>query len=714
LSHHQVLLLFLQLAILLVLARVLAETMKRLGQPPVLGELLAGILLGPSLLGWVWPAASRWLFPAPVPSVPLETISWFGLALLMLLTGLETDVRLLRRLGRAAFTASACGILVPFAAGLALGFSMPGRFRPDGASPVTTAIFFATALSISAMPVIAKILLDLGIIRRNLGVVMLTAAVVDDTIGWILLAVIAGVAAGHGFQLRHLLETLAWLGGFVLLARFAIFPLTRWSLRAREHGSAMPGGEVVILIALTFLCAAATEAIGVHAVFGAFVAGTILRQCPSLSTETVHRVEGVTMAVFAPIFFAAVGLRVDFTRVQGVAWPAIIVGAAIATKVVGCGAGGLLGRLSAMESLVVGLGMSARGAMGLVVSLIGLELGVISAELFAIVVLMALVTSLLAPLTIRPLVRLLPVTDEERARERPPEPKFVNPGRVRMLVPASGGPNALIGCHLAATICGTDGDHVTALYVEDRAITWWRKLTVWRRPPPLDVEAHFALLRQAARPPKGELETRRVPVAGTVGATILAEARKGFDFLVLGASGQVHPLYQPFIADIVAAHPCHVVIVRGSRDARQTVRAMARVLVPTNGGYPADAALQFAAAYAKNAGARLTVFHVRPAREENPLLPARAEPSGDRLLDALRGQIDGQLPAAQVETRVGEGKSLALAIAAEVDRGAHTLVVLGAQNKSIVERVWFGPNIESAIEKLRCTVAVVIPKVAGR
>ena len=450
----------LQLALILGLARFLGEVMRRFNQPPVLGELLAGIVLGPSLLGLVWPEASHLIFHN---TAKLESLSLVGLVLLMLLTGLETDVRVMRHMGRAAFMASTFGILIPFASGLLLGQFLDDSHVLKGRIPLM--LFLATAMGISAMPVIAKILIDLNLVKRDFGILTLSAAVVDDTIGWMVLAVISRLVVTGEVEMWEVLQTLGMLAGFLLVARYGLFELMRKILQRTDHLLHLPGGELVLIVVTTLFCAAATEAIHIHAVFGAFVAGVIFRQCPTLNAEHLNRLESVTLSLFAPLFFGAVGLRVDFTQLQGFWLPAAVIGIAISGKVVGCYIGGLLGRLPNWTAVALGFCMSARGAMELVVAKIGNDLGILTTELYSCIVLMAVVTSFLAPILLRLIAQKIPVSEEERLRERTSEGGFVASGQLKILVPVSGGRNALLGCHLASHLCRSEGDRCTALFV---------------------------------------------------------------------------------------------------------------------------------------------------------------------------------------------------------------------------------------------------------
>jgi Kef-type K+ transport system membrane component KefB len=292
LPGHAVYLLLIQLALLVAAARAGAELAKRVGMPAVLGELSAGIALGPTLFGHYWPDAFAVIFPPSAEQFHLlDAFGSVGMTLLLLLTGLETDVRLLRNLGRAALIASVMGMVLPFALGFGLGYVMPVHYlaHPDGR--ILFSVFLATAMSISAMPVIAKILVDLDLTKRNLGLVILSAGVVDDTVGWLMLSLIAGAATHGAVHIEDLGVTVLMLLGFILAVIFVLFPFLRFAVKMVSEHAKAPDSDLVLVIVTTFLCAAVTEKIGVHPVFGAFVAGVVLHQTPRLRRETVARLE---------------------------------------------------------------------------------------------------------------------------------------------------------------------------------------------------------------------------------------------------------------------------------------------------------------------------------------------------------------------------------------------------------------------------------------
>ncbi|HKO15681.1 MAG TPA: cation:proton antiporter, partial [Gemmatimonadaceae bacterium] len=414
---HAILILLLQLAGLLALARVLSEVMRRLHQPAVIGELLAGIVLGPTILGHYVPWLELAIFPPVTRQFHLlEVVSWLGMILLLLLTGLETDVQVMRSLGRSSLFASLGGMLVNFTLGGTLGWLLPDRYLTSPGTRPVFAAFLATALAITAMPVVAKILIDLKLIRRNIGVVILSAGVLDDTTGWLVLSVIAGIASVGVFSAPKLGFTLAGLVVYIAAMRYVVYPVFTRLLRYVNQQVQLAGSDVTLILVFTFLSGAATEAIGVHPVFGAFMMGLLVRQVPRVRESALHALETFVLAALSPIFFAFVGLKVDLWSLTGWQLPLLVIGLAVLGKVVGCYGGARFGGLRHWEALAVGFGMNARGAMGLVVALIGVSLGLLTQEMYSTIILVAVVTSFMAPLMLRLVIPRLTLTDEERRR----------------------------------------------------------------------------------------------------------------------------------------------------------------------------------------------------------------------------------------------------------------------------------------------------------
>jgi len=396
-TDDQLLRFLVDVVVLVVAARLGAEIAARLRLPLHVGELAMGIALGPSLLGWAWTRGSHALFPADAVSRSLlDVIASIGVILLVLLAGLETRLGVLRSAGRVVLGGWIGGFGVPFAAGLALGMSAPERLLPAGVDRPVFALFLATAMSISAIPVIARILMDLRLYGTRIGMVILSSAIADDTVGWIVLAVVAGLAGGALEPwpiVRTILLTTAFLVGAVTVGRVLVDRAIRVSRRLRA-----PYGELSTMLLLVLAFGALTQWIGVHLVLGAFVAAILIGREPDLDTEAVSAVRNVGMGVFVPFFFAYTGVKVDLTTLRGeaLAFAAVAVVVACASKLVGGWAGTRMAGLPHWEALAVGVGLNARGAMELVIAAIGLSLGVLDEPMYATIVIIAVLTTVMA------------------------------------------------------------------------------------------------------------------------------------------------------------------------------------------------------------------------------------------------------------------------------------------------------------------------------
>jgi Kef-type K+ transport system membrane component KefB len=401
-TDHDLLRFLVQVCVLLAAARLGGELATRLRIPMHVGELAVGIALGPSLLGWAWPGAFDALFPAdPTQRALLDVVAWVGIVFLVLLAGLETRLGVLRRAQRAVIGGWIGGFGVPFAAGFALGAAAPDALVPGGIERPVFALFLGTAMSISAIPVIARILMDLDLYRTRVGTVILSAAVADDTIGWIVLAVVTGFATG-GVETSSIAWTLVLTGGFIVVA-FSVGKHVVWRAVQLSTRLRMPHAQISMMLFVVLAFGAVTQAIGVHLVLGAFVAAILIGRVRRVDRSAVDGVREVAMGFLVPFFFAYTGIKVDLTTLRGSAlvFAALAVLVASASKVVGGGLGARLGGLPRWEALAVGFGLNARGAMELVIAAIGLSVGVLNDAAYAIVVLIAILTTVMAAPTLR-------------------------------------------------------------------------------------------------------------------------------------------------------------------------------------------------------------------------------------------------------------------------------------------------------------------------
>lgn len=385
------------LAALLVAARVLGELARKLEQPSVLGELLAGIVLGPAILGNLAPDLQGWLFPTSGPTaVVLDGIRILAVTLFLLVAGLEVDLSRVLQQGRAATAVGLGGMVVPFAMGFALAWLAPELVGWNGAVPHGMyALFFATALSISALPVIAKTLIDLRLYRSDFGMIVIASAIFNDLVGWMVFAVILGMIGAQGTP-DALLGVLASIVAFTVLiltaGRWAIHRALPW---VQAHTS-WPSGVLVFAIALALFGGALTEKLGLHAIFGAFLTGVALGDSSHLRERTRTTIREFVSSFFAPLFFAGIGLSVDFVAHFDLALCAVVLAIACAGKIGGAAVGARIAGMVPRESWAIGFAMNARGSMEIVLGLTALHYGIIDERMFVALVVMALVTSILS------------------------------------------------------------------------------------------------------------------------------------------------------------------------------------------------------------------------------------------------------------------------------------------------------------------------------
>ncbi len=731
LAGHAVLLVLLQLSALLIIARLGSEVVKRFGLPTVVGELAAGILLGPTVFGHFLPGPFHQLFPPSAEQFHLlEIVSWLGMILLMLLTGIETDVRLLKNLGRSAFTASVFGMVVPFAAGLALGWEMPVRYVANPDQRTLFALFLATAMSISAMPVIAKILLDLDLTRRNMGVVILSAGVVDDTTGWIILSLIAG-AAGGGASLRGLAIAVGGTAAFLVFARVLLYPALKVGFRVANDRFKSKDTDLVLMIVTTLLCACVTDIIGIHAVFGAFVAGCVVRQVPHLRAESLHKLEAVTFPIFAPIFFGLVGLKVDLWKLGDFWMLAIVLGVATGGKLVGCTAGALLGGLGFWESFSIAVAMNARGAMELVVATIGLSLGLLNQQMYSMIVMVAVTTSFLAPVLLRLTMRYVRITEDEAERIAAEASKGMFDGeKLRVLVPTAGGPNALVAAKIGMALAHRSAHNVTVLFVERSAAFMDRLRRVFRKSlEGQNLQAHIDEVKRAASKAGLRAPEIRREMSRDVAAAIQAEARRGYDLILAGASGEKRGIRGQKLEELIAGAPCHVAIVK---QRGKSTGPFKRLLVPVDGSFLSRVGMELAIRYAEGVGGDAEVTFAiltekdllgepagrgsRPASDSQPSVRAKAESMLIGISELGReGGLDKLSPvfkSTKVKTHLittdgGTGGSILV----HASSGNYDLLVLGAEHRAIHNRLFFGYEKERLLEQSAISVVVLVPKV---
>ncbi|HSL57471.1 MAG TPA: cation:proton antiporter [Acidimicrobiales bacterium] len=709
LTEHQLLVFWTQLLVLVATARLFGTILRRIGLPGVIGELAAGLVLGPSVFGRLWPDGFDWFLPDdPVQSGMLQSVAWLGVGLLLVLTGFETDLGLIGRQGRAAVLVSAGSLMVPFAGGLAVGFALPEAFVGDGAERTVFALFVATALAVSSLAVVAKILSELGFMRRDFGQLTVAVGMANDLVGWVLLGIITGLAVEGTVSLSGIATTIVGIAVIGVLAVTVGQRVVDWSLRrVRRQGENLEGALTITLIfALTI--GVATQWLGVEALLGMFVAGVVLARSRFHQAGVVATLETVTLTFFAPLFFATAGLRVDLGLLadgEALMWAVVIIVVALTTKFAGAFIGARVARLTTRESVALGAGLNARGALEIIIATVGLGLGVLNDTAFTAIVLVPIVTSLAASGLLRLTVRGWSGTSEEQARLEREEvlSRNVVVREQRILLPSRGTANSIAAAQVLHFAWPAQAA-VTVMSVGD------------------------SLDEESLQPVVDVLHERSVEVHRVGGddpaAEILAEAQLGYGVIGVGASdlARAGGVITPLVDRLLSQSPLPVVIVRRARDLdRALPGAFTRAVVPVTGSRSSRAAQEIAGELSAELGTELLLAHVTVPKEA----AARSRPGGYRwqgasLLDTgvgagllVQAQAHAEGLGARVRTAERRAENPADEILALVDDEEADLIVVGASVRRLDDRPFLGHTVEAILEHATATVVVVVPGAAA-
>jgi Kef-type K+ transport system membrane component KefB len=398
-----------QLVVIILGARLFAVLFRKLGQPSVVGEIAAGLVLGPSVLGKLLPDVSAMIFVPTVKPV-FHVLSQLGLIFLLFLIGLEFDFSHLRARGRAAVSISVTGVVLPFALGWGLGQVLYPRLNaPEGWPPLDPrgfALFMGTAMSITALPTLGRMMMELNITRTRIGAITITAAAVDDATGWIMLAAV-GAMVRADFDVLASVTMIGLTVGFAALMVFLARPLLRrWIRFALRRGDGELGlNSLAILVVVVLLCAIATNLIGIFAIFGAFIAGAVLSDEHEFRAAVARQLRNFVTVFFLPIFFTYTGLNTDIGTLETPAlwlFAAAVSLAAIVGKFGGCSLAAWFGGFPPRESACIGVMMNTRALMELIVINVGYSLKVIPPSVFCMLVMMALLTTVMTtPILLR-------------------------------------------------------------------------------------------------------------------------------------------------------------------------------------------------------------------------------------------------------------------------------------------------------------------------
>ena len=673
-----------QIILLLLCGRLLGEAMQRIGQPAIMGQLLAGVVLGPSVLGALWPGAEQTLFPGkPEQKAMIDAVSQLGILMLLLLTGMETDLALVRRSGKAALSVSLAGIAIPFLCGIALGEALPDSMLPHPDRRLVTTLFIGTALAIASVKIVALTIRELDFLRRTIGQLIVTAAIIDDTIGWILLSIILGLA-GHGtIDLasigQSVVGTLLFLAVSLTIGRRVVARLIRWANDYFVSDLMVITAILIVMGAMALI----TQAIGVHTVLGAFVAGILVGQSPILTRQIDEQLRGLIVGLFMPVFFGMAGLQANLAvlgdpMILGLSLLLILI--ASLGKFSGAFLGGRIGGLNWRECLALGWGMNARGSTEVVVATIGLGMGALSETLFTMILVMAVVTTMAMPPMLRWSLARVPLRPDEEARlEREAfEAEGFVPNVERLLVAVDDSPSGHFASRLVGLLAGSRRIPTTILETPSEPESRQRR----------KAEAVAKATASTAEPDAAEPQAAPAPVDITtrpqsgVGPeeAVAREARKGYDLLVVG----VEPVAQEDAFDEKVARiagefkgPFAIAAARGSNRRAGVGRAL-NILVPVTGTLYSRRGAEVALALARADNGSVTAIYVAPRRRSWHRRVPRPWTIGADEEAILREIVElGDRSGILVRTAVRRAVAPEDAILRRLHNGSYNLLVMG-------------------------------------
>jgi K+:H+ antiporter len=629
--------------------------------------------------------------------------------MLLLLTGMETDLKLVRKVGRAAISVSIFGICVPFACGFALGQYLPASILPDPTHRLIGSLFLGTALSISSVKIVAMVVREMNFMRRDLGQVIVASAIIDDTIGWIIIAIILSLAT-HGSidgpsLAKSILGTLLFLAISLTIGRRLVFTLIRWANDTLV--SEVPIISVILL--LMGGMALATQLIGVHTVLGAFVAGILVGESPILTKHIDQQLRGLILGLFMPVFFGLAGISADLTILRDPSLLALTVGLifiACVGKFAGAFAGGLFGRLSTRESLALGCGMNARGSTEVIIATIGLSMGVLSQNLYTMIVAMAVITTLAMPPMLRWALVRLPLGDEEKARLEREE--FESKGFMasvdRFLLAVDESPNGIFAARIAGFLAGARGAPTTVLQVGENGGNHELDKTADKTAANAVQAAakQTAAVEQESRsvsPDKVDVTTRaRQPESAEA---VKTEARKGYGLLVIGVENTATSdgSFGPEATRLATAFdgPIAMVIARGEHSAQPSESGF-RILVAITGADVSRRAAEVAVALARANDVPITALYVSGTTVNPPdgIRRRRGTPSHRHEEAILKDVVAlAERYDIQARTSLKADEVPEEAILRKTRTGRYNLIVMGV-NRRPGDTLFFG-NVAAAI-----------------
>lgn len=688
---------------LLITARVLGEISIKLKQPAVIGEILAGVILGPSLIGNI-EVISPLVNLYDIPSVMLEVISLIGALLLLFITGYEIDLSLIKHHYKSAGATALGGLIIPLLGGFLISYIIPDKFLVNPAERLVFSFFIATAMSVSAIPVIAKVLIDLNLLRRDIGQITIAAGMIDDAVAWILLSFVLGLVQIGTITLNDSVYAVVKVLSFALLSFFIGRILVKELIQFVQDKVVSRYKNITLIFVFVFLFSSIAQAIHLEAVFGAFIVGIIFSQIASVPKEAIVRIESITFGVFAPIFFATAGLKVDIKALfnpELAILTFILILVATLSKVLGAYSGArLLAKVDHWTALSFGAGLNARGAIQIIIATIGLSFNIISPEIFSVIILMAVITSIISPVMLKyTLGKVIPKEAELKRLEHEEITKdLLIKSLNRVLLPVRNRPDyekKMIEAKIIQRIASKKEFSVSLLTVTNDQ---------------QKNESMIFLDKLSKFFPATNLN-KKVVVSENPLEIILEEAKKSYDLLVIGATERTahsSKIFNPLVDDLLRLSPCRSLVIQAStfNEGWQPNR----ILVPSNASFASKRAAELAFSLVNDKDHEVIILTVIETKKDAYNLDVEGNVRARQESIAMQSLLElkklGESLGVNVKVSVEFGGDVENVILNKAIEFQTDLVIVGTDVRPAGESLYIGPRVERILNNCSCPVSV--------
>jgi len=685
----------------------MGELAQRVGQPAVVGEIFAGILLGPTLLGNV-PMVAEYMVPNDSGRNYLTIISMLGAMFLLFIAGMETDIKLIKVHSKNAIMIAATALLVSFISLFIFSLTIPDSLLTSPDTKYLFAAFLSITISVSAISVIAKVLIDLNLIRRDFGQLFIAIGMIDETIVWIIISILIGLVGGFAVTASGIFLSFIKVILFLVLGFIVGKFLIKYIITFFQNKIKLRDKFLTLVVVIIFIYGAIAQSLGLEAVLGAFVAGIVFGQIPYLSEETIDKLESITFAIFAPIFFASAGLQVnilEFTDPNILLLALLLMLVAFSSKTIGGFVGSkFFAKNDLRTSLLFGIGLNTRGTIQIILATIGLSIGILSKDVFSIIIIISVVSSIISPIFIKVLIKKIEPKKEEIERIKQEEiyAKSILSKINRVLLPVR---------------FRTDLNVAAAKSIEAgilEAIGSKKKLSITLLTIVNDQDkskAQSFLDGVASSFQKSEINIKII-VANNALEKILEESKKDYDLLVIGATekqSNSELVFNTFIDNLIRFSPCPSLIVQGHAALEE--KKSKKILVPTDGSKASKRAAEVAFALTTNENDEV---HILRVVEEKTSLDEMVTKNHilDRQFNYAQEIVNelkaiGESLSVKTYTKVEIGLNPESVIVEVAEKNNFDLVIIGSDVRPGSDKLFLGPKVEKILVSCDRPVIVV-------